>query len=141
MYIIDCTHIHVTGPAKTEHEGTNYTLSHSRSYLSSGTEYFYLVICRMQPVKCWRSIENFITIAYHHKKLRVMKVSNFLCPHALFSQPCMVTYFYPTEHQRKLEGIILWYPAHNYMDVTHLIKRKQIKAKMANKAVHTTNSK
>ena len=35
--------IYVTGLAKTGHLGTNYTLSHERSYLSIGTDYVHSV--------------------------------------------------------------------------------------------------
>jgi len=35
----------VTGPAKTGRVGTNYTLSLTRSFLSTGTEYLYSVTC------------------------------------------------------------------------------------------------
>jgi len=36
VYIIVQHSNHVTGPAKTKHVGTNYTISHDRSHLSSG---------------------------------------------------------------------------------------------------------
>ena len=41
-YFKYCVHYHW-------HVGTNYTLLHIRSFLSSGTEQFYSVTCRMQP--------------------------------------------------------------------------------------------
>ena len=59
----------VTGPAKTGHVGTNYTLSHYRSYLSTGTEYFHSVTCTMKPLKCLLSDKNFIAITYWYMKL------------------------------------------------------------------------
>ena len=36
---------YVTVPAKTGHVGTNNTLSHYRSYLSSGTKYLHSLTC------------------------------------------------------------------------------------------------
>ena len=40
---------YVTGPAKIGHVGTNYTLSHNVSYLSTGIEYFYPITCIVKP--------------------------------------------------------------------------------------------
>ena len=61
--------IYVTRPAKIGHVGTNYTLSHSRSYLSTGIENLYSVTCIIQPIKCLPCAKNCIAIAYCYKKL------------------------------------------------------------------------
>ena len=37
--------VFVTGLAKTGHVGTNNTLSHNGSYLSTGTEYLHSITC------------------------------------------------------------------------------------------------
>ena len=65
----------VTGPAKTGHVGTNYTMSLYRSYLSTGTEYFDSVTCIIRPNKCVLSAEIFNAIECWDKKLRVQKDS------------------------------------------------------------------
>jgi len=41
----------VTGPAKKVFVGKNYTLSHNKSFLSTGTEYLYSVPCMIKPIK------------------------------------------------------------------------------------------
>jgi len=46
------TCLFVTGPAKTGHVGTNYTMSIQRSHLSVGTEYLCSVICIVMLNKC-----------------------------------------------------------------------------------------
>ena len=66
--------MYVTGPAKTGHVGTNYTLSLYRSYLSTGTEYLHSITCIIRPIKCLPGAENCTVIAYWYKKLRVIKV-------------------------------------------------------------------
>ena len=56
--------IFVTGPAKTGHVGTNYTLFLYRSYLSTVTEYFHSVTCIIIiPNKFVLSTEHIIAIA------------------------------------------------------------------------------
>jgi len=42
--------VYVNGPAKTGH-GTQNTLSHNMSFLSTGTENLYAVICIINPLK------------------------------------------------------------------------------------------
>ena len=54
---------YVTRPAKTGHVGTNYILSHYRSYLSTGTEYLYSVTYIIQPIKILLDAQNCIAIA------------------------------------------------------------------------------
>ena len=52
----------VTGPAKTGHVGTNYTLSHYRSYFSAGTEHLHSVTCIIKPITCSLKAKKFIAI-------------------------------------------------------------------------------
>ena len=49
---------YVTGPAKTGHVGTNYTLLHYRSYLSIRTDYLHSVTCIIVPIKWLLRAEN-----------------------------------------------------------------------------------
>ena len=53
----------MTEPAKTGHVGTNYSPSHYRLYLSTGTEYLHSVTCIIKPIKCLLRVENCIAIA------------------------------------------------------------------------------
>ena len=48
----------VTRPAKIGHVGTNYTLTRTISYLSSGMEYSYSVTCTLKSTKCLICAEN-----------------------------------------------------------------------------------
>ena len=64
-FLQNCSHVvayNVTGPAKTGHMGTNYTLSHNRSYHSTETEYLHFVTCIINPVKCLLRAEICIAI-------------------------------------------------------------------------------
>ena len=54
--------INVTGPAKTGHVGTNYTMSLYRSYLSAGTEYLNFVTCIIKPIQFSLDAQNCIAI-------------------------------------------------------------------------------
>ena len=42
--------------------GTNYTLSHNKSYLSTAMEYFHSVTCAIQPTKYLIIAENYMAI-------------------------------------------------------------------------------
>ena len=53
---------YVTGPAKIGHVGTNYTLSHNGSYLSTGIEYLHSITCIIKPINCVRRAETFMSI-------------------------------------------------------------------------------
>ena len=55
--------LYVTGPAKTGHVGTNYTLSLYRTYLSIGTEYLHSVTCILKSITCLLRAVNCIDIA------------------------------------------------------------------------------
>ena len=59
----------MTGPAKIGHVGTNYTLSHNISYLSTGIEYVQSVTGILMPAKCCISAENFIATQQRNTKL------------------------------------------------------------------------
>ena len=68
----------MTGPTKIGYVGTNYTLSHNMSYLSTEVEYFHSVTCIVKPTKCLISAENFIVTELWNTKFE--KVSNFYFP-------------------------------------------------------------
>ena len=48
----------VTGPAKIGQVGTNYTPSHTITYLSTGIEYLHSVTCILKLTKCVIGAEN-----------------------------------------------------------------------------------
>ena len=57
---IDCASlviINVTRPAKIGHVGTNYTPSHNRSYLSTGTEYLHSVTCIINQLNVYQELK------------------------------------------------------------------------------------
>ena len=49
-YLCKCMYVFVTGPEKTGHVGTNYTLSHKKQFLSSESRYLNSVTCIIKPV-------------------------------------------------------------------------------------------
>ena len=80
----------MTGPAKTEHVGTNYTQSLYWLYLSAGKEYLHSVTFIIKPIKCFQSVKK---LHCHSSMLQkgmsdqsLKKYAKIMCPHALFSQ-------------------------------------------------------
>ena len=54
---------YVTEPVKTGHVGTNYILSHSRSYLGTGINSLNSVTYTIKPIICLSKAETFMAIA------------------------------------------------------------------------------